>query len=46
MRREKEKELERKLVKVTKKHNELLNKVYGEEEGFDSLDKDYVNKNR
>ena len=26
-----EKELTRQLTKVTKKHNELLNKVYGEE---------------
>lgn len=34
------------MAKVTKKHNELLNKVYGEEEGFEKLEKDYVVRNQ
>lgn len=37
MKRSTEKDLQDKLSKVTKKHNDLLNKVYGEEDGFEKL---------
>lgn len=46
MHREAEKQLYDRLSKVTKKHNDLLNKVYGEEDGFEKLDKNYTKKNQ
>ena len=44
MRRSSEKELQRRLGRVTQKHNELLARVYGEEQGLENLEKAYVAK--